>query len=106
MLFGKTDTEAKDAELHNVQSSIIGMMRDNDLREIPNPICVPTNDMSAFPDVSTARPIPAMPGYRLVGHDRDGNGQPDTNYVGFRKTLWTYSGDLYGVVTQGPKADN
>ena len=91
--------EAGGADLHNIQTAVIMLMVDNDLKAIPSPVTTPTSDMSAFPDATTPRP-PGLSGFRLYGHDLDGDGVPDVNYVTTQTTRWLYVVDEDGGVTQ------
>ena len=68
-------------EFNMVKSAIWEMIVDNELwfdewgSDYPY-----TNDMNEFP-------CPDMP---LYGFDKDGDGEPDTNYIPFEKTDWFY----------------
>jgi hypothetical protein len=86
-------------ELQEVQEAVRVMMRNNDLHLLPNPVGVPTNDMHQFPDATTKHGK-AGAGYVLHLHDFNGDGKPDTNYIGYRNTSGTYVSDAYGNVTQ------
>ncbi len=125
---GRGKTEAIATELTNVQSAVQGMMMDNNLTVIPHPISGTTNDMDAFPDVSSNWTITSTGGkvtdtearsyaagdrigYLLYHHDRigsDGKGAGGTeadnatlsNYVATRYTKGTYSVTAAGEVTQ------
>ena len=51
---GAGEEEAKDIEFSNIQATVHGMMVDNGLDTLPNPVdTVATNDMSAFPDATS-----------------------------------------------------
>ena len=91
--------EAGGADLHNIQTAVIMLMSDNDIKRIPSPVLTPTRDMTAFPDATTLRP-PGLSGYRLYGHDTDMNGRADYDYINQEKTKWLYVVDEYGLVTQ------
>ena len=120
---GAGETEAQETELANIQAAVSSMMIDNELTLIPVPIAAlsETNDMTAFPDSTTAAGSANKladtegyafvvatdgDGYILFGHDRTGSGVPpnldqtDVNYVQTDTTAYWYSVDIYGTVSQ------
>ena len=97
-------SEAGGADLHNIQTAVIMMMSDNDIKRIPAPALTPTRDMSAFPDGTTLRP-PGLSGYRLYGHDTDLDGRADYDYINQKTTRWLYVVDEYGLVKQAGIAE-
>ena len=81
---GAGETEAAETELHNIQLAVTSMMLENGITSIPVPVA-PTNEMFAFPDITTpavddldpltadkgyigVAPLPDN-GYQLYGHD-------------------------------------
>ncbi len=111
------ELEAAETELANVQSGVRIMMFQNGLSELPNPVTIPTNDMSAFPDTSICGIDKLLDfqgnayvssydkdGYTLYKHDAFGDADIEgyVNYVEERYsyTEGTYTVDEYGVVTQ------
>lgn len=100
---GRGEEEARLTEIHNVQTAMVGMMFDNELRRISAPVTIPTNDMSAFPDATSPHGLRGV-GYRLFGHDIDGDGTGETNYLTLKTTLWTYTTNEFGQLTQHGKA--
>lgn len=113
---GRTDVEeAAATELSNVQTAVIAMMVDNNLTRLPNPVTVATNDMSAFPDATSACGVDKIAdpngnvyviadknGYILYQHDitADGAQTELVNYVATQYTKGTYTVDAQGTVTQ------
>lgn len=107
---------ASETERANVQSAVHAMMIDNKLKIIHNPVNEPTNDMGAFPDVTSIagskykRYDPNgnvytagdKDGYILYQHDiiADGSDKTTVNYVASRYTWRTYTVDVLGKVTQ------
>jgi len=120
--------EAAKTELANLQTAVISMMTDNKVSLITG-VATSTNDMNAFPDVSTSSTIRAafatgagtteVLGYRLWGNqmivDVDGDGEYDdgvdsitggdvttglVKYVGNRNTTKYYTCDNDGTVHQ------
>jgi hypothetical protein len=91
--------ESAEQELETVQSAVLNMMKNNGLSELEHPVTVPTNDMHRFPDAATTHGTSGV-GYVLFCHDANGDGIPDTNYIGLAKTRGTYICDRYGSVTQ------
>ena len=94
-------------ELRNLQQAVFAMMADNQIATLPNPVSVPTNDMSLFPDPITPPQAKGMmpgdkPGYLLYGHDiiADGRLGPLTSYVVSMQTGWTYTVTRAGIVAQ------
>jgi len=107
--------EAADTELTNVQSAVVALMVDNRLIRLPNPVSVATNDMSAFPDATSAVTVDKISdpsgtayavgdknGFILYQHDitADGIQTGLVNYVATRYTKGTYTVDASGTVTQ------
>ncbi len=120
---GRGESEARDAELSNIQSAVTAMMTDNELPMLPTPITGQTNDMTVFPDKDSATGTSKKQtdpdghaygtgtadkdGYILFGHDISGNGtapkndsQTNVNYVATNQTAYWYSVDDMGSVTQ------
>ncbi|MCH8346811.1 MAG: hypothetical protein IIC87_07795 [Chloroflexi bacterium] len=97
-------------ELRTVQSAVIVMMVENNLRLLPSPVKQPTADMSAFPDPDTPAEYKGLartgnPGFVLRDHGMAG---PDgiitgINYISIPFTNWTYNANFSGLVTQGPR---
>ena len=111
---------AAETELSAVQTAVNSMMVDNELWELPNPVTVATNDMSAFPDTSVCGidKIQDTEGNAYVrGQDKDGHVlyQHDitadnaptglVNYVATQYTEGTYTVDKDGTVTQVTTGD-
>jgi len=109
------ESEAAETEFANIQSAVIALMVDNELWELPNPVTVATNDMSAFPDTSICGIDKILDpdgnayiagqdkdGYYLYQHDITGDGTTTglVNYVTTNYTKGTYTVDAYGTVTQ------
>jgi len=109
--------ESSDAEteLANIQAATVALMVDNGLSELPNPVSIATDDMSAFPDTSLCGVDKILDtsgnaymrgkdkdGYLLYQHDLTGDGSIShlVNYVSRQYTNGTYSVDKYGTVTQ------
>lgn len=68
-------------EYNMVKSALWEMIIDNELCFMESiSDYTYTNDMRQFPSPETP----------LYGFDKDGDGQPDTNYVPFEKTTWFY----------------
>ncbi len=86
-------------ELRKVQDAVKVMMQNNKLTQLPHPVTIPTNDMRRFPDASTRHGIAGV-GYVLYCHDFNGDGTPDTNYIGWSEIKGTYVCDEHGNVTQ------
>ncbi|MSQ22766.1 MAG: hypothetical protein EXR53_05615 [Dehalococcoidia bacterium] len=94
-------------ELRYVQAAITTMMTHNQINVIPNPVTVPTNDMTQFPDSST---LPARkglssgdrPGYVLYRHDnvRNGISEGTVDYIRLPNAKWYYTAVADGTVTQ------
>jgi prepilin-type N-terminal cleavage/methylation domain-containing protein len=123
---GRGESEAQDTEFAKVQSAVVGMMVDNSLASLPNPVTARTNNMSAFPDAISNNndgPDPDSkgdkvadpngnlysfgagqdrPGYILYGHDITGNSSNTTlvNYVAIQTTSFWYTVDSTGTITQ------
>lgn len=114
---GRTpNEEAAEVELVNIQSAVIAMMVDNNLRTLPNPVTVATNDMSAFPDATSICGVDKIQdpqgnayvsgadkdGYLLYQHDIIGDATQTglVNYITSRYTKGRYIVDASGTVTQ------
>ncbi len=98
------------------------MMTDNNLKTLPNAVGTSTNDMTAFPDSTTAaggtdkeydpdgyayEATTDKDGYILYGHDITGGAaadpnpdQTDVNYVAANTTSLYYTVDSAGTVSQ------
>ncbi|GAH95241.1 unnamed protein product, partial [marine sediment metagenome] len=109
------ESESAETELANIQSAVVALMVDNELWELPNPVTVATNDMSAFPDTSICGIDKILDpdgnaytagqdkdGYYLYQHDITGDGTSTglVKYVATNYTMGTYTVDAYGTVTQ------
>jgi len=109
------ELEAAETELANVQAATIAMMIDNKLTELPNPVTEPTNDMSAFPDNTSACGVDKIndwdgnayqsgdkDGYILYQHDTTADNMQSNlvNYINMQYTSGTYTVDADGTVTQ------
>ncbi len=110
---GRAEEEAQKVELRNVQQAVSIMMADNRLAAIPNPVVVPTNDMTSFPDATTLPEAKGLlqgdrPGYVLHGHDEtpDRQSEPTIDYISSPLTPWAYTVTRDGVVVQGEKVEN
>ena len=117
---GRGEQEAADTELSNIQTAVVSMMVDNGLSTLPFAVSTSTNDMTAFPDATSAcgtadekETDPAgydyvsgtdKDGYILYSHDITGVGNPnqgtDVNYVAANTTAYYYTVDASGTVTQ------
>ena len=93
-------------------------MVDNELAWLPNPVTVPTDDMNAFPDISATAAggtgdkdvdpygnnyeLADQDGYYLYQHDITGDAAATglVNYVTTQTTIYWYSVDSAGTVTQ------
>lgn len=117
---GRGEDEAADTEFTNIQSAVIAMMTDNQLKELPDPVdgdpYTATDNMSLFPDRSTIasenkKYDPDGTAY-TSGEDKDGfilyqhdiaadhSDNATVNYVATEKTKGTYTVDKYGTVDQ------
>ncbi|MBA7681381.1 hypothetical protein ES703_89719 [subsurface metagenome] len=110
------ELEAAETELANIQAATHALMVDNELSELPNPVTVATNDMSAFPDTSVcgadkindwdgnAYQSGDKDGYILYQHDIDADNTQNNlvNYVATQYTTYWYYVDAAGTVTQVP----
>jgi hypothetical protein len=109
------DTEAQETELANLQAAVTSMMVDNGLSQLPNPVGVPTDDMTAFPDTSTvasgdkavdvdgaAFAAGDEDGYVLYMHDKtaDDDWLSTVDYIVTWFTTYWYTVDADGTVTQ------
>jgi len=110
---GRAQEESQRMELRSVQQAVFIMMADNDIRILPNPVVLPTSDMSLFPDATTPPEVKGLlrndkPGYVLHSHDmtRDGQSEPEVDYIGSPRTTWTYEVTKAGIVHQGDKAED
>ena len=104
-----------ETELWTIQASVHSMMVDNELAYLPNPVILPTNDMSTFPDTSVCGIDKIqdtngnlyvrgedMNGYFLYQHDIIGDGAwiGLVNYLASQYSMGTYIVDSMGTVTQ------
>ena len=110
---GRAREEAQKLELRSVQQAVFIMMADNEITILPNPVVLPTSDMSIFPDATTSPEVKGLlqgdkPGYVLHGHDRtrDGQPEPEVDYIGSQYTTWIYTVTRAGTVLQGDEAEN
>ncbi len=109
------DAEAQETELANVQAAVTTMMVVNELAVLPNPVTVPTDDMTMFPDTSTidsgdkavdvygdAFASGDEDGYVLYMHDEtaDDDWFSTVDYVATWFTTYWYTVDENGTVTQ------
>ena len=121
---GAGEEEAAETELSTVQTAVVAMMVDNQLSALDITGVGATNDMNAFPDITTSDPLRVtfatgageveVPGYRLYGNqviiDEDGDGVFDigvdgvelVNYVVTQYTAESYTVDASGTVSQVP----
>ncbi|MFC1978779.1 hypothetical protein ACFLVP_02215 [Chloroflexota bacterium] len=104
-----------------VQTAVISMMIENELDTIPNPFSVlggvATNDMAAFPDVTsacttadkledadgTAYTANDKDGYLLWRHDKTADDSSTiglVNYMPLENTIWYYTCEADGTVRQ------
>lgn len=117
---GRGQSEASQTELANIQSAVTSMMTDNKLSTLANYWTSPVNDMSTFPDATTAVTVGKLRdpngiaytavdrnGYVLYWHDLTGGTAYATtpasglvNYTVQRYTKGTYTVDANGTVTQ------
>jgi len=117
---GAGEEEAKDTEFANVQTAVVAMMTDSELRALPNAIAVSTNLMDAFADATTTAADKGTAaftgtklGYLLYQHevivDVDGDGVYDVgdgdgvtlvNYVATNQTAYWYTVYPDGTVYQ------
>jgi len=112
---GRGEKEAAEADLTNIQTAVVAMMVDNQLSSLPNPVTVPTDNMSNFPDTSVCGTdkitdpdgssyIIALDkdGYILYQHDIIGDGTQNNlvNYVYTEIAKGTYTVDEFGTVKQ------
>ena len=118
---GRGEAEARRAESHNINTAVLGLMVENSLTKIPNPVGTPPctgaiTDMKAFPDstsVATSADKKTDPsnvdylagdkdGYILFGHDLTADNSTATlvNYINFDKTTYFYTAEANGTVHQ------
>ena len=118
---GRGEDEARSAELHDVATAVSGLMVDNNITTIPNPIgtapcTAATKDMTAFPDSTsvvatadklldpggTAYAIGDANGYIMWGHDKtaDAAAVVTTNYISFNVTKYFYTVETDGTIHQ------
>ncbi|MDZ4246591.1 MAG: type II secretion system protein [Dehalococcoidia bacterium] len=118
---GGGESDIRKVEKNNIQSSVTGMMQDNNLSILPNPVDDPTlasNDMSRFPDFKSSwtnspggkfkdpRGEPYTDGdkegYVLYAHDKTGNGDTTVlvDYVHITRSRYSYTADPDGTVHQ------
>ena len=123
---GRGEEEARRTEFHNISSSVIAMMVDNDLAEIPAPAIftgAAQNQMSyvsgtpdqGFPDFTTLAADKGYtgagtpnPGYVLYRHDKiDSSATANyttVSYVSISQTRWYYTCETDGTVRQFEEA--
>ncbi len=118
---GRGDEEARRTEFHNVSSSVIALMVDNNLALLPNPVTLAaTNYMGddpatgatveGFPDNTTTAANKGYTGvgtprvgYVLYRHDKistDTTLFTTVSYVSMLKTKWYFTCDEDGTVHQ------
>ena len=115
---GRGEEEAAETELTNVQTAVVAMMVDNQLSSLPIPQSTPTDNMSLFPDPTSAcatanQKVNDPDGTAYTsGQDKDGfilyqhdiaadNGTTSlVNYVATETTKGTYTVDSSGTVDQ------
>ena len=114
---GRGEDEAADTEFANVQSAVVAMMVDNQLSTLPYPVSAATDNMSLFPDVTSACAVAGekfndpdgLPydgsdkgGFILYKHDivADSAVNVTVNYVATEMTKGTYTVDSSGTVVQ------
>jgi len=113
---GRGEKEAGETEFTNVQSAVVAMMTDNQLKTLPHPVLVATSNMSAFPDATSVAgsadklndpdgvgyTAADKNGFILYQHDvtADNSTTPTVNYVATEITKGTYTVDTLGTVTQ------
>lgn len=115
---GTGETEAKETEFTAIQSAVYAMMVDNLISTLNNPVSAEgsrTNNMGSFPDTSFCGTDKIKDfngnnytafldknGYILYQHDRiaDGNSGNLTNYVNNQTTVYWYTVDDQGTITQ------
>ena len=127
--FGRGEEEARRTEYHNIASSVIALMVDNNIPNITNALEFveggsAENHMTDFPDIDTSSVTRVaflavgeteVLGYRLYGNqvivDFDGDGAYDptdgdgvklVNYVNFTQTTYYYTCETDGTVRQFP----
>ena len=111
------ETEAAATEFANVHSAVVAMMVDNQLSTLPTPVTVATDNMSLFPDVTSACTVVGQKvndpdgtaytasdkdGFILYKHDIEADSAVNVtvNYVATEMTKGTYTVDASGTVTQ------
>jgi len=115
---GRGEDEAADTEFANVQSAVVSMMVDNQLSQLPHPQTTATDNMSQFPDPTSACATVGekvtdpdggtyvngqdKDGFILYKHDIEADSSANTtvNYVATEQTKGTYTCDASGTVTQ------
>jgi len=112
---GRGESESAETEFANIQSAVVAMMVDNQLSELPNPVGAATDNMSLFPDSTSAVTVDKVNdpdgtayaagdknGFILYQHDITADGAANTtvNYVATEQTKGTYTVDASGTVTQ------
>ena len=133
---GRGEEEAQDTEYQNAITAVGGMMVDNDISLLPNPVtgvtppCVAgTQNMAAFPDAVAAAVTgkatdpngvaydfaavtnPDVVGYILFGHDIVADGGAATpaaliNYMTVGTSSMCYTANADGTLTQFDPAGN
>ena len=122
---GRGETEARRTEFHNVATSVIALMTDNNLSVISNAETSANGTaiklMTNFPDSTSVGGssdkltdpngntyVPAdKPGYLLYGHDIIADGTPNNlvNYVTITQTKYFYTSETDGTIRQWLDAD-
>ena len=115
---GRGEDEAADTEFANVQSAVVAMMVDNQLSTLPIPVTVGTDNMSLFPDPTSACAVAGQKlndpdgdpyvngqdknGFILYKHDvlADSASNVTVNYLATEMTQGTYTVDAAGTVVQ------
>ena len=115
---GRGEDEAADTEFANVQSAVVAMMVDNQLSTLPVPVTVGTDNMSLFPDPTSACAVAGQKlndpdgdpyvtgqdkdGFILYKHDIEADSAVNVtvNYVATEMTKGTYTVDSSGTDVQ------
>ena len=112
---GRGEEEAGETELSNIQSAVTAMMVDNTLSTLPTPVGAATDNMSAFPDATSAVTVDKLndpdstaygagdqDGFILYQHDITADNATTglVNYVATEITKGTYTVNDSGTVTQ------
>ena len=112
---GRGEEEAGETELSNIQSAVTAMMTDNGLPTLSTPVGAATDNMSAFPDATSAVTVDKLndpdgtaygagdnDGFILYQHDITADNLTTglVNYVATEITQGTYTVNEMGTVTQ------